>query len=265
MRKILMAGLVALASATPGFSAAMAGYGVEVLVDGVATPEYRHGSVRYIEALKGHEYAIRLRNDTASRVAVALSVDGMNTIDARHTTAREAMKWVLDPHQTIVISGWQMSSAMARQFYFTTEGKSYASWLGDTRNIGILSAAFFRERQPRIVHFYGQEAKTEREKSPASGAAPVPLERESSKGAELDEGYAATGIGRETEHRVTRVSMELEDSPAACISLRYEYRSELIRLGVLPPVYFFPSPLERREHAHGFEDGGFAPDPYRRH
>jgi hypothetical protein len=54
----------------------------------------------YIEALKSREYAIQLRNPFGVRVAVALSVDGLNTIDARQTSAADARKWVLDPYET---------------------------------------------------------------------------------------------------------------------------------------------------------------------
>ena len=51
----------------------------------------------------------------AERVAVALSVDGLNTIDARHTSPWNASKWVLEPYETITIGGWQMSSERARR------------------------------------------------------------------------------------------------------------------------------------------------------
>ena len=60
-------------------------------------PRYRHDGRVYVEAQKGREYAIRLRNPYPVRVAVALSVDGLNTIDARETSADGARKWVLDP------------------------------------------------------------------------------------------------------------------------------------------------------------------------
>ena len=58
--------------------------------------------------------AIRLHNPSPVRVAVALSVDGANTIDARRTVAADARKWVLDPYETITIRGWQTSDARAR-------------------------------------------------------------------------------------------------------------------------------------------------------
>src|SRR5262245_37096652 len=73
--------------------------GVEILVGGAPQRRYAHDGRWYVEALKGREYAIRLRNPYGVRVAVALSVDGLNTIDARHTTAANARKWVLDPHE----------------------------------------------------------------------------------------------------------------------------------------------------------------------
>ena len=72
--------------------------GVEIMVKGVSQPKFVHNGRLYVEALKGREYAIRLRNPYPVRVAVALSVDGLNTIDARETTAGDARKWVLGPY-----------------------------------------------------------------------------------------------------------------------------------------------------------------------
>ena len=98
---------------------------IDILVDGVAQRRYAHEGRWYVEALKGQEYAIRIRNPYGVRVAVALSVDGLNTIDARQTTAAAARKWVLEPYETVTISGWQTSRTEARRFEFTTEERSY--------------------------------------------------------------------------------------------------------------------------------------------
>src|SRR4026208_1311566 len=122
--------------------------GVEIMVKGVSQPKFVHSGRLYVEALKGREYAIRLRNPYPVRVAVALSVDGLNSIDARQTTASHARKWVLGPYQTVTISGWQTSAAQARAFEFTTEERSYGQALGKTANLGMISAVFFRERTP---------------------------------------------------------------------------------------------------------------------
>ena len=78
-------------------------------------------------------------------------MDGLNTIDARHTTAWDGHKWVIEPYGTIHVRGWQMSSENARRFYFTTERDSYAAKLGQAANLGVISAVFFRERRPITV------------------------------------------------------------------------------------------------------------------
>src|SRR6266581_6425689 len=124
---------------------------VEVLVNGRPVPEYAAKGRRYIEAFEGAEYELRIHNPLSVRVAVALSVDGLNTIDASHTSAWDAHKWVIEPYGTIHVRGWQMSGESARRFYFTTERDSYAAKLGQAQNLGVISAVFFRERSPIIV------------------------------------------------------------------------------------------------------------------
>ena len=124
---------------------------VEVIVNGVPQRRYAHDGRWYVEALKGREYAIRMRNPYPVRVAVALSVDGLNTIDARHTAAADGRKWVIEPFKTITISGWQVNRAEARRFEFTTEARSYGQALGLTDNLGVISAVFFKERAPVMM------------------------------------------------------------------------------------------------------------------
>jgi hypothetical protein len=252
--------LCAVFAATPVPALERGAYSVEVLVNGRPLREHAARGTTYVEALREAEYSVRLQNRTGRRVAVALSVDGLNSIDAKRTSAREAAKWILGPYQTIVLDGWQTSSATARHFFFTTEDRSYGAWLGETDNLGIVSAAFFHEKGPRPVP-YVKERKRE-------GAADAPAPGESSRQApeagaqtpELSDDLAATGIGREVDHRVVRVSFNAEKKPAAVLQIRYEYRDALVRLGVLPSI---EEPLARRERARGFEDTGYAPDPYR--
>src|SRR5215208_3264530 len=212
---------------------------VDILVGGQPQRQYRHNGRLFVEALKGREYQIRLRNPYDVRVAVALSVDGLNTIDARQTTAGSARKWVLGPHQTVVLSGWQVSQDAARRFEFTTEEQSYGQALGKTTNLGIITAVFFKERTPIVTSQASNEA-----------------ERRDAAGAKAREEYAATGMGRRTDHAVQQVWLDLEDAPAATVNIRYEFHTQLVRLGVLRDA---PSPLECRERARGFNPG-FSPE-----
>jgi hypothetical protein len=241
---------------------------LEVVVDGRAVTEYRALGTRYIEGLKGKNYAIRLHNPFDVRVAVALSVDGLNTIDARRTTAAAGRKWVIGPHETITITGWQTSLSQARRFYFTSEERSYAGRLGQPDNIGVISAVFFRERVP-VVSPLTLAGAGGGARSDASKDAPAPAasaERaaagSSAKGesaAANREEYAATGIGERTDHPVALVHLDLEERPVASIDIRYEYREQLVRLGVLPDLPVTADPLTRRQNARGF-DKGFCPD-----
>jgi len=250
-------------------------YRLEVLVDGVPLENHAARGTTYVEALEGREYSIRLTNRTSGRIAVALSVDGLNTIDAKTTTARGASKWILGPHGSITLDGWQTGSSTARRFFFTTEEKSYGAWLGKTSNLGIVSAAVFREKRPVPVSIARPEAKShshggrDRADAPSMRGAAGEMERREKAMPQTeppaDDELAATGIGRELQHRVRRIAFEAESSPAAVLELRYEYHDALVRLGVLPRDWAqSEGRLDRRERARGFEDLDFAPDPYRR-
>lgn len=215
--------------------------GLEVVVDGVRRPEYVHRGTTYVEAIRGREYALRVTNPYPYRVAVALAVDGLNTIDARHTDGWNASKWVLDPYESTEISGWQVNDSTARRFVFTGERHSYGAFLGATENLGVIEAIFYRERQRPIAQYRDGD----REESAGAAAAP---RAETQRKAESDD-YAATGMGDRTQHDVSRVDLDLDSHPMASVRIRYEFRPELIKLGVLSRAR---DPLERREKAHGF-------------
>ena len=236
---------------------------IDVLVNGRPLTEYYARGRSYVEAIQGAEYELRLRNLSPDRVAVALSVDGLNTIDAKHTSAWNASKWVIEPYQTITIGGWQMSTERARRFYFTNERDSYGAKLGQTANLGVISAVFFRERRhiTPVTPPYPilrdkdssseQSARAQEAPSAKSGRGDS-VARENRKAMPApDDEYAATGIGRSVRHDVRWVNMDLESRPAAEMTLRYEYYSALLRLGVVPRPRE-PYPLYRREDARGF-------------
>ena len=234
---------------------------LQVRVDGHARTVYSHDGRHYIEALRGREYTLVMTNHSDRRLAVALAVDGLNTIDARHTEPRKAMKWVIEPHDSVEISGWQVSSDRARRFYFTSESDSYGAALGQTQNLGIISAAVFREKAPAVETEYRREAPAPA--APGAGASAeskgqLSSNLEKQKRDEKPEDFAATGMGDSMSHRVERVRMELEPNPVQTINLRYEFRNALVKLGVLPQGQ---DRLERREHAQGFEAPQWCPEP----
>jgi hypothetical protein len=238
--------LIALVVAVPLLARTVDGTPeVTVLLGGEPRPAYVHHGTTYIEAMRGRDFTIRLRNPTAQRVAVALSVDGLNTIDAKHTGAWNAAKWVLGPYETAEISGWQVSDRTSRRFYFTGERDSYGARLGQTQNLGIIEAVFYRERVPRYSRESSRKQRDEARSLPAPSAAP-PHAGAESQAAPSDD-YAATGMGRRAHHPVEKVEIALDREPIAAVALRYEFRPQLLKLGVLDR-----DPLERRERARGF-------------
>lgn len=304
-------------AALPLQAAGSAPYSMTVLVDGVAAPEYSSRGLLYIEALKGRNFSLLLANRTSERVAVALSVDGRNVIDAKRTSAGSASKWILMPGQTAEIPGWQISGSVARQFFFTETRRSYARWLGDTSNVGTIEAVFYRERRPVIaavppsppltLERPRREAEanemarkdrqapsesaadagsveggvqggapaapsdrtTGRTEAPAvdsRAAAQAPATRPGAEGrakaspspAKESDSFAATGIGARTNFDVEWVRFDENPTPAARVALRYEFRAELVRLGVLRSE----DDLYARDRGRGFERE-YAPDPYR--
>jgi len=268
---------------------------MDILVDGRERPEYSHQGRLFIEALENREYTIRLTNNTSHRVAVALSVDGLNTIDADHTAAWKGSKWVLDPYESTEISGWQVQQHLARSFFFTTTERSYGEWLGDTRNLGVISAVFFRERtyQRSIVdHRYrsrssggfdmeeswglgskgsgvggsgigSSDSSTGTGASSAGSTASSPRSEVAFEDADVSSrakqssarSPAATGIGDYEHHAVSEVDMKLLRTAVATLELRYEFGADLVKMGVLPRPY---QRTWTRRYATGF-----APDPGR--
>jgi hypothetical protein len=259
-----IAATLTLGLVIPAGAASQSSFALRVLVDGSPCPEYGYRGTSYVEALRGRDYTLRITNPLGRRVAVALAVDGLNTIDARHSDASSASKWVIEPYGTIEITGWQVSGQEARRFVFSGERDSYGAWLGDTANLGVIEAVVFQERVHRqpVSRWMPWLDKDDKGEGGAAGSAPSP-QREASrnKSAEgLSDDSAATGIGDAIDNPVQAIHLDLETSPVARLRIRYEFRSELIRMGVIRQGREWP-PWDRREEAQGF---AWCPDPDRR-
>ncbi|HEX7251785.1 MAG TPA: hypothetical protein VF376_02805 [Thermoanaerobaculia bacterium] len=291
----LAAGLLLFLAARSGHAMRYGSFDLSVIVDGSTLEEYPHEGRTYVEAVKDRSFTLRVSNPSSERVAVAISVDGRNVIDAKRSSARGSTKWVLSPGQTIEIPGWQISGETARRFFFTDTAHSYASWLGDSANAGTIEAVFFREKRqlPRPITRDAEPGPPRRDSGAngdtggslydglAGGAPDALYSREASGSAqnqapappsadakakdgylsriEPTDGLAATGIGERTSFPIEWIDFQEDPRPIARMALRYEYRRELVRLGV------FPRPgdeLALRERARGFQPE-YAPDPDR--
>jgi hypothetical protein len=128
---------------------------VRVLVDGRAAPLYQRDGAwdrRYVQAFRGRNYALEVRNTSPRRVGVLIAVDGLNVVNGERSrlVSTEPM-YVLDPYETTVIRGWRTSLDDVRRFVFVDEQRSYAERTGQANgDMGWIRVLAFRERQPLL-------------------------------------------------------------------------------------------------------------------
>ena len=247
---------------------------VSVEVEGVSSPLYPapDGTGRYyVEARRGGRYALRLANRTGERVAVLMTVDGINVISGDKQRADEQGRmYVLDPWESALIQGWRTSLDDVRRFTFVDEQASYAARSGKSNSrMGWIEMSVFRERQ-RYAQRRPDVGRAEpytagsRDDAPAAAAPRAQAEsesraRESSDGAKkagAAGAYPGTGWGEQTHDAVQLVDFEAQSAPAERITLRYEYASGLRALGILPWRYTRDR-LQERDRG----EGGFVQPP----
>ena len=130
------------------------GFRVEIVSDteGIKPESVKNGRP-FVAASKGERYSVRLYNPLPVRVAVNLTVDGLNSITGKPSGISDGQKWVIDPYSSVTIPGWQVSGEEARRFFFTEKPKSYAKWRGDmtgkdlSANCGVIGAAYFWNKE----------------------------------------------------------------------------------------------------------------------
>jgi len=206
---------------------------------------------RYVVGVPGHEYAIRIRNESPERVLAVTSVDGVNVVTG-DTAAPEQSGYVIATGDSVEIAGWRRSLERTSAFYFTDLGDSYAARTGRPANAGVVGVAVFRERaslarQPLREKIAADAAKAERADAPASPAAAPSSESDKQAAEPAASGNAVdstararvsklgTGFGRDETSYAQRVRFDRASSePAQTVAIRYDRRENLIAMGVLP-------------------------------
>lgn len=257
---------------------------VSVQVDGRDAALYAapDGSGRYyLEARAGAGYAVRIANRTRERVGVVLAVDGLNAVSGEpepaalgNPSAGPGRMYVLDGWEDVTVRGWRASLEEVRRFTFVDERSSYAARSGlANRKMGWIEVRVYRERRAQVwrppVPAREPEALDDEARREADAAAPAPpaaraqaAPRSKSDSGELGgagRSFPGTGWGAREDDPVRVVNFEPERTPADSVTLRYEYRSALVRLGVLPRWRRERDRLAERDEARG----GFARPPLR--
>ena len=232
---------------------------VEIIVDGARQPLTRTTGAGTSSA-EGTRYAIRLRNPYAVRVAVALSVDGLNTIDARETTATHARKWVLGPpaRHNQRVADEPARGAPLRIYHrgpLVRSGPRQDGEPGGNLRC-LLQGAGPREHARHVGRREGRRGQPAGAGAAREGGCSRPRP---ARGQTKSSPPPAWAAGPTTPSR--RCGWTSKMHPRQGSNIRYEFRPQLVRLGILPPAQT-ADPLQRREQAPGFEPG-FSPEPRR--
>jgi hypothetical protein len=214
----------------------------------------------YVEARRGARYTLRLSNRTGERLAVLMTVDGLNVISGeRQAVDQRGRMYVLDPWETADIQGWRTSLEDIRRFTFVDERASYAARSGQANSrMGWIELAVYRERHRA---WRSQRPDVTTQDAPASAPKGGDRAADGAAKAGREEGmgresYPGTGWGDPARDPVRLVDFDPEARPAEKTTLRYEYAPALRALGILP----WQSTRDRlRQRERG--EGGFARPP----
>ncbi len=232
---LLMAAIIL--SGIPSYAHTRGKVDVEITTDGggafsaIPFRDYLEGKTRvikrYLEARKGENYSIILRNNMPERVGVVLAVDGRNIITGKKSSLRNVERmYILEPYGYAKLDGWRTDDNTVNAFYFTNIGDSYAvRTFSDSSAMGVIAAAVFREKDAPMV--YEQEMKKERSPAPSAGrSAQGSVER-------YDSGRPGTGFGDSRYSPVTKVKFDPEAVPIEKVLVKYEWREVLCSKGLI--------------------------------
>ena len=199
----------------------------------------------YLQAKKGGNYEIKVRNTTGERIAFVIAVDGLNAINGTRThMGSDEPMYVLDPWQTTTVKGWRKDLGNVSKFVFVDEERSYAARTDQANgDLGWIRVAAFNEYRPIAWRDRALDQKETRERADAPQAKDAAPQRgEMSRNGVGRDSYEppaaapspGTGWGGNQKDRVHEVQFTPERFACTQVILRYEYERGLVALGILP-------------------------------
>ena len=202
---------------------------------------------KYLEARKGENYSIVVRNRTSERIGIVVAVDGRNIISGKKSYLKNnEMMYIVGPYGSEKFEGWRTDDDTVHKFYFTDMHDSYSvRTFGDKSAMGVITVAVFREKDRPAIFF----DKTLREESHAPSAG-APGKSDSKR---YGDESAGTGFGDGRYSPVVRVNFEPERIPHEKILVKYEWRDVLCKKGLIK--------CWQEENNRLWDEYGYAPFP----
>jgi hypothetical protein len=183
---------------------------------------------KYLEARKGENYGIVIRNNSPERIGVVVAVDGRNIISGKQSDlgSSEDM-YIVEGFGRTQYDGWRTDKDTVHRFYFTDPADSYSvRTFQDSSAMGVVAVAVYREKErPR--------PRQEMKKQESAPAAPATEGAGRGKSLSSADEAAGTGFGDSQYSPAIRVAFEPERTPMQKTLLKYEWRETLCRKGIL--------------------------------
>jgi hypothetical protein len=206
---------------TDGATTRFKGYNFESTVitdNGGRFPEITKNGSPWLQVDENSSYSIVINNPLPVRVAVAVSIDGLNSIDGKRTTPVEGRKWIIEANSSLTLRGWQTDNNSLRRFIFTNQNESYADWKEKrdkknySRNLGVIGVAYFWNKAELDAALHPPvpfaAASAEGCVSEKSASAPRSCARDDSPSPKRSK--AGTGMGNKEENSVYSVDFNYD-------------------------------------------------------
>ena len=153
-------------------------YELLVLVNDKPVKEYHHNGKCFVEAKKGTEYTLKLKNNSSSRVMAVFSVDGVDVLKGEAADNADS-GYIVNAYSTLVVKGFRIDNSTVAAFKFDEGNKSYASIVeqdGDvekakknpSKNNGVIGVRVWKEKVPFTVNNNYYTSIPRRRESPRS-------------------------------------------------------------------------------------------------
>ncbi len=203
-------------------------YSVEIVDEtGNLLPTFEHAGQTYVLGALGQRYLLRVRNRSGQRIEVVASVDGRDVIDGSPSSWSKR-GYLVGPYEDVNIDGYRLNQQSVAAFRFSSVPRSYASQMGDARDVGVIGVAVFAERPPIYYPrpFPMREAPNGSKDMSGADATRAPRVERERQG-------LGTEFGEEHASPVYSVHFERGSStPVAVLSVHYDDRPGLLALGI---------------------------------
>lgn len=126
---------------------------------------------RLVAGENNSNYTIVVHNRSKSALEIVASVDGLDVNDGKPASYSKP-GYIVEPGRTLEIDGFRTSISTVAAFKFSSVANSYANLRhGDTRNVGVIGIAVFRQKGVNPWTWMPREVK-QRDQARAFAEAP---------------------------------------------------------------------------------------------